>query len=67
MHSLWSVYGELASGVLEQVLHDYRMDSEPALWLVYPKSNVLTSKVRVFIDFLLEQIGKEPPWLKLLS
>jgi len=45
------------------VLPEYRMDAEPALWLVYPKSNVLTAKVRVFIDFLIERIGSHTPWL----
>lgn len=63
IHSLWSVHKELAEGGLVQVLPDYRMDAEPALWLVYPKSNVLTAKVRVFIDFLIERIGNHPPWL----
>ena len=64
MHALWSVHRELAEGTLVQVLGDFRMDAEPALWLVYPKSNVLTAKVRVFIDFLLERIGNRPPWLE---
>ncbi len=64
LHALWSVHRELAEGTLVQVLQDYRMDAEPALWLVYPKSNVLTAKVRVFIDFLVEKIGRRPPWLE---
>ncbi|MEP3561674.1 MAG: LysR family transcriptional regulator [Marinobacter sp.] len=64
IHSLWSVHQELAAGTLVQVLPNYRMDAEPALWLVYPTSNVLTAKVRVFIDFLVERIGREPPWLR---
>lgn len=62
MHSLWSVHRELKAGTLVRVLPEYRMDEEPALWLVYPKSNVLTAKVRVFIDFLIERIGAQPPW-----
>ncbi|WP_203300822.1 LysR substrate-binding domain-containing protein [Marinobacter sediminum] len=64
IHALWSVHRELAEGTLIQVLPDYQMDAEPALWLVYPKSNVLTAKVRVFIDFLLERIGSRPPWME---
>lgn len=64
LHALWSVHRELSAGTLVQVLPDYRMDEEPALWLVYPKSNVLTAKVRVFIDFLVERIGLRPPWLR---
>lgn len=64
LHALWSVHQELVAGTLVQVLENYRMDIEPALWLVYPKSNVLTAKVRVFIDFLVERIGVKPPWLE---
>ncbi|MDO6460499.1 LysR family transcriptional regulator [Granulosicoccaceae sp. 1_MG-2023] len=63
LHALWSVHRELAAGTLVQVLADYRMEEEPALWLVYPKSNVLTAKVRVFIDFLVQRIGEKPPWM----
>jgi thiamine-phosphate diphosphorylase len=44
------------------VLPDHEIDERPALWLVYPKSNVLTAKVRVFIDFLMEKIAAAPPW-----
>jgi len=62
MNSLWSVHRELATGSLVRVLPDYRIDDQAALWLVYPKSNVLTAKVRVFIDFLLEKIGEAPVW-----
>jgi len=57
INSLWSVHNELQNGTLQRVLPDYALDQEAALWLVYPKSNVLTAKVRVFIDFLLEDIG----------
>ena len=62
INSLWSVYGELAAGSLVRVLPDHEIDDRPALWLVYPKSNVLTAKVRVFIDFLIEKIGAAPEW-----
>ncbi|WP_298986496.1 LysR family transcriptional regulator [uncultured Roseibium sp.] len=61
-NSLWSVYRELANGTLVRVLPDYEVDDRTVLWLVYPKANVLTPKVRIFIDFLLEKIGKSPPW-----
>ena len=61
-NSLWSVHAELCSGALVRVLPDYEVDDRSVLWLVYPKSNVLTAKVRIFIDFLLEKIGKVPAW-----
>ncbi|TVT47816.1 MAG: LysR family transcriptional regulator [Denitromonas halophila] len=62
VNSLWSVHRELAGGTLVHVLPDYQVDDPVALWLVYPKSNVLTAKVRIFIDFLMDRIGKAPPW-----
>lgn len=62
MNALWSVHRELADGSLVRVLPDYKADDQTALWLVYPKSNVLTVKVRIFIDFLLEKFGDVPAW-----
>ena len=62
MNSLWSVHRELAEGSLVRVLPDYKVNDQAALWLVYPKSNVLTAKVRIFIDYLLEKIGNAPVW-----
>lgn len=61
-NALWSVHRELADGSLVRVLPDYKVDDQTALWLVYPKSNVLTVKVRIFIDFLLEKFGNVPAW-----
>ena len=61
-NSLWSVHRELSDGSLVRVLPKYRVDEPSVLWLVYPKSNVLTAKVRAFIDFLLERIGRAPAW-----
>ena len=62
MNSLWNVHRELADGSLVRVLPEYEVEDESALWLVYPKSNVLTAKVRLFIDFLLDRIGRSPVW-----
>ena len=62
MNSCWSVHREIKDGSLIRVLPDYEIDDKSAIWLVYPKSNVLTAKVRVFIDFLLENIGDRPVW-----
>lgn len=62
MNSCWSVHQELEDGTLIRVLPKYEVRDNSAIWLVYPKSNVLTAKVRVFIDFLLEKIGNPPPW-----
>ena len=62
MNSWWSVYREIEEGSLVRVLPDYEVDDQSAIWLVYPKSNVLTSKVRAFIDFLVDRIGNPPIW-----
>ena len=62
MNSCWSIHQELKAGSLVRVLRDYEVDDHSAIWLVYPKSNVLTAKVRVLIDFLLEKIGDPPLW-----
>lgn len=62
MNSLWSVHKEISEGSLVRVLPDYEINDQTALWLVYPKSNVLTVKVRIFIDYLLDRIGRSPIW-----
>ncbi len=62
INSLWSIHRELAEGSLVRLLPDYAIDDRSALWLVYPQSNVLTAKVRIFIDFLMEKIGDAPVW-----
>lgn len=64
MNAYWSVYKEIGDGSLVRVLPDYEIEDQSAIWLVYPKSNVLTAKVRVFIDFLIEKIGDSPAWEK---
>lgn len=62
MNAMWSVYQDIQAGRLVRVLSDYEVDGRTAIWLVYPKSNVLTATVRVFIDYLLEKVGDPPVW-----
>ncbi len=62
LNAVWSVHAELASGQLVRVLQDYEAAEETVLWLIYPKSNVLSPKVRVFMDFLISEIAANPPW-----
>jgi len=64
LNSLWSVHSELQSGELVHILPEYKGADQNVLWLIYPKSNVLSPKVRVFLDFLIERIGRNPVWLK---
>ena len=63
VNSLWLVHAELADGRLVRVLPELEVADRSVLWLVYPNANVLSAKVRVFMDFLLDRIGKVPPWL----
>ena len=62
-NSLWSVHEDLLSGRLVRVLPDFELAGDTALWLLYPQANVLSAKVRVFMDFLLDHIGAHPPWM----
>ena len=62
VNSLWNVHEELSDGRLVRVLPGFELDADTAIWLVYPKTNILSPKVRVFMDFLIEQIGKNPAW-----
>ena len=60
VNSLWSVADEIRAGRLVHVLPDWRLDDASVLWLIYPRSNVLTPKVRVFMDFLLKELTPAP-------
>lgn len=62
LNSLWSVHQDLRAGRLVRVLPEYQSAEETVLWLMYPKTNVLSTKVRVFMDFLIDRIGNRAPW-----
>lgn len=55
------VGAELTRGTLVPLLTDYRT-LELSLFAVYLSRRQLSSKVRVFIDYLVEAIGAAPPW-----
>lgn len=61
-NSLWSIAHELAAGRLVRVLPDWRLNDRSVLSLVYPRSNVLTPKTRVLIDFLIKHLENKPEW-----
>ncbi|MEM9850444.1 MAG: LysR substrate-binding domain-containing protein, partial [Pseudomonadota bacterium] len=63
-NSVWSVHSDLKAGRLVRVLADYTLAEGTGLWLIYPQANVLSPKVRAFMDYLLEEIGGRPPWLR---
>jgi DNA-binding transcriptional LysR family regulator len=60
------VHEAVAEGRLEVCLSGF--EREPiALYAVYPTTRHLSAKIRVFIDFLVEKIGTEPFWDKIIS
>ncbi|MEZ8386032.1 LysR family transcriptional regulator [Vibrio splendidus] len=60
--SNWCAYEQLKSGQLVQILEDYPLTSEPAIWAVYPSTRLLAPKVRSFIDYFSEYYGNPPYW-----
>ena len=62
--STWNVYEHLAQGRLIQILQDYPLVSDAAIWAVYPSSRLLAPKVRVFIDYFADRFGDTPYWDK---
>ena len=62
INSKWSAYQHLKNGSLIQVLKEYPLISDSAIWAVYPSSRLLAPKVRAFIDYLAEQFSGQPYW-----
>ena len=62
INSTWSVYQQLDRGELVQILKDYPLVSDTAIWAVYPSSRLLAPKVRAFIDYFSEYYGSPPYW-----
>lgn len=62
--SLWCAHKHLESGELQQILADYPLVSNTAIWAVYPSSRLLAPKVRFFIDYLKGYYGDIPYWEK---
>lgn len=58
----WSSYPYLKSGELVQILQNYPLATDCALWAVYPSNRLLAHKVRAFIDFLAERFSGTPYW-----
>lgn len=62
INSTWSAGHWLASGDLLEVLPDFPLLQESAIWAVYPSSRLLAPKVRAFIDFFSAYFGDTPYW-----
>lgn len=53
---------DLASGRMVRILPQYRQPSQ-ALYAVYPERRHIPTKVRAFVDFIIDRIGGDsPPW-----
>ena len=61
MKDLWEVGPYLRDGTLQVVLNEYPPVSYP-ITALYPHSQYLPPRVRLFIDFLLDQFGDPPYW-----
>jgi len=55
------VGADLRAGRLQRVLPDYQMPDMDVL-AVYPSRRHLSAKVRVMIDFLVQELAGTPPW-----
>ncbi|MBY5946055.1 LysR family transcriptional regulator [Photobacterium rosenbergii] len=62
INSTWSVYKQLERGELVQILKDFPLVSDTAIWAVYPSSRLLAPKVRAFIDYFNDYYGSPPYW-----
>lgn len=61
---LWLAADGLGSGRLQRWLPEWQVPAgEAALWFVYPPKRIVSSKVRSFIDFMVERVGTPPYWL----
>lgn len=62
MLPLYMVGGALQRGQLVQVLRQFDVVPESAIYLVYLPNRTLSSRVRALIDFLVERFGSVPSW-----
>lgn len=61
----WLVARGLDAGELVAWLPQWRIQTtaqEFAVWFVYPPKRIVSSKVRCFIDFMVERLGETPSW-----
>ncbi|TVO33770.1 LysR family transcriptional regulator [Vibrio algivorus] len=62
INSLWSVYQQIESGDLVEILQDYPLDMDANIWAVYPSSRLTPLKVRAFIDYFIDYFGHPTYW-----
>ena len=62
MKSVWNASESLKSGLLIEVLPEFPLVTEASIWLLYQSRQIIAPRVRVMIDFLIEQFQPIPPW-----
>jgi len=67
VNSSWSAYQHLLSGELVEILSEFPLHWNSAVWAVYPSSRQLAPKVRAFIDYFSDYFGGIPYWDALLE
>lgn len=63
----WSAMPCVAGGYLQPVLPEYRAypgerEDNGGIYLVYPHRQLVSPKVRAFVDFMIEYVGSPPYW-----
>ena len=66
LKSLWEIAEDLNAGRLQIVLPEYPPPGH-AIHALYPQNRFLSTRVRLFIDFLAEIYGPVPPWERALK
>ncbi|WP_346897884.1 LysR family transcriptional regulator [uncultured Roseibium sp.] len=62
LKSIAHIWEDLRDGRLVEVMQDYPVVREGAIWAVYPPGKFTPPKVSVFVDFLLSKYGRPPYW-----
>ena len=61
----WLVARSIEAGELAVWLPEWHIQGVErafAVWFVYPPKRIVSSKVRCFIDFIVERLGETPDW-----
>ena len=59
--STWDIGQDIKNGTIVEVLEGYKLECTD-IYALYPHRLHLTSKVRVWLDFLIEQFSPAPNW-----
>lgn len=62
MKSLWDVGPDIRAGRLIELLLDFEVDRDVAIYAVYPSSRHVSARARAFLDFIVAAFTPAPPW-----